>query len=297
MKLFVYIVLSICLLSCGDSIDLDQLNDNSRLVVYAFPTKGDSIDIYVSASLPITGGNTELNSTNVMCTTNNRNDFVFLRNDTNINGVKVKKFCAKGKHSYGDTIRIIANATDYHEVCGQTIIPYPREIQTASLDSIFYKGNQFVRTRILIEDNNESNYYAIRLAGLAFGDDSIAKKEYLEAETSVEPLFNNNLDINFNFGTENEYYHNMYIFDDSSFKNNKTTIRFCTLNQRWIKAYCPQLFTLSKEFYMMLHSFNNICNNDFASHGLAFSFMTYSNIQGGYGCVAGYSRYDFDWLK
>ena len=47
MKLFVYIVLSICLLSCGDSIDLDQLNDNSRLVVYAFPTKGDSIDIYV----------------------------------------------------------------------------------------------------------------------------------------------------------------------------------------------------------------------------------------------------------
>ncbi len=39
--------------SCKDDFDVDKLQDTSRLVVYCFPTEGDTTLVAVSRSLPI----------------------------------------------------------------------------------------------------------------------------------------------------------------------------------------------------------------------------------------------------
>ena len=65
----------------------------------------------------------------------------------------------------------------------------------------------------------------------------------------------------------------------------------------WIENYKTELITLSYDYYRMLKSLNDIKNNDIGSNGLSFMFSTYTNVQGGYGCVAGYSMEETSWIK
>lgn len=99
------------------------------------------------------------------------------------------------------------------------------------------------------------------------------------------------------FGAWNNYYHKMYIFNDSSFGNKQVNIHLLTLKKGWICAYKTQLFVLSPEFYSMLKSINDINNNDLGTNGLSFIFSSYTNVNGGYGCVAGYSMNETTWMK
>ena len=54
MKRLLYILLvSILLVSCKDDFDISKLQDTSRLVVYCFPTVGDTTMIVVTKSVPV----------------------------------------------------------------------------------------------------------------------------------------------------------------------------------------------------------------------------------------------------
>ena len=54
MKRLLYILLaSLSLVSCKDDFDISKLQDTSRLVVYCFPTVGDTTLVAVTKSVPV----------------------------------------------------------------------------------------------------------------------------------------------------------------------------------------------------------------------------------------------------
>ena len=53
-KLLYFLLVSLLLVSCKDDFDISKLQDTPRLVVYCFPTVGDTTMIVVTKSVPIT---------------------------------------------------------------------------------------------------------------------------------------------------------------------------------------------------------------------------------------------------
>lgn len=280
-------MLIVALASCQDTIDLDGLQGKSRLVVYAFPTASDTLLIQVSALQPINGTAPVLNLPKVSCSTKGREDQIELVRDTLIQGLPVFTFQAIGHRTYCDNVVIAVKADGYPAATAKTTVPSPTTIGSIITDTVWSNGDVYTQLQITFRDTPQTQYYAVRIKGQNVEDGS---EELLEVETSAEPLLNNYSAIRPDFDAWNDYYHKMYIFDDSSFLNNEVTLHLNVLQQSWIASLRPELFVLSDEYYKMLKALNSIRNNDLASYGLSFAFSTYSNVSGGYGCVAGYAK-------
>ena len=52
-RAFSLMLLCLALVSCKDDFDIQKLQDHSRLVVYCFPTEGDTTLVSVAKSLPV----------------------------------------------------------------------------------------------------------------------------------------------------------------------------------------------------------------------------------------------------
>ena len=52
-KLLYFLLVSFVLISCKDDFDISKLQDFPRLVVYCFPTVGDTTMIVVTKSVPV----------------------------------------------------------------------------------------------------------------------------------------------------------------------------------------------------------------------------------------------------
>lgn len=293
------ILFAICMVSCQDSISLDQIQGVNKLVVYAFPTANDTIVINVSASQPVNAKAEQLSVKHVRCATNGQDDSVVLAGNSHGSGTMVITYYAIGKHQYGDEVRITVEDDKLPTASGTTHIPYPTNIEDVKMDTTFYKGSLYNQIRLSFNDNDRSTYYAVRVCGMYVPEDEMTKgkTEFVELETSAEPILNKYSNAELEFGSWNDYYHSMYIFEDSSFKDKGATLHLCTLQKGWIENYKTELITLSYDYYRMLKSLNDIKNNDIGSNGLSFMFSTYTNVQGGYGCVAGYSMEETSWIK
>ena len=298
-SLLSYLIIVICLASCQDTISLDQIKGKNTLVVYAFPTNNDTIVIKVSASQPIQGKAEKLSITSVRCLTNGKDDKIVDVGYNDDSGTTVATYYAIGKHQCGDEIQITVNDANLATASAMTIIPASSAIGEVKIDSTFYKGSMYTQIRLTFEDDEPSTYYALRVAGMYVPENESARglTEFVELETSAEPILNNYSSAEIEFGSWNDYYHNMYIFDDSSFKNKRATLHLYTLQKSWIESYKTQLFVLSPEYYRLLKSLNDIKNNDIGANGLSFMFSTYTNVHGGYGCVAGYCMEETAWKK
>lgn len=166
------------------------------------------------------------------------------------------------------------------------------------MDTIFHKEDDYTRFRVAFHKTHGVQYYAVRVKGMEYFEsvDSVSCVSE-EIETSLEPLLNGLTDTELNFGTNNDFYHLMYVFDSSQVTSQAVTLRLCVLGQPYTSAYRVELFSLSPDFYQVLKSINDINNNDIGTHGLAFIQPTYTNISGGYGCVAGYGCVKSAWLR
>lgn len=280
----------LCCVSCHDSISLDQIKGQSALVVYAFPSEGDTIEIRVSATRPLRGKGEKLSLTNVRCTTNGRNDIIVASELSD----SVAVYYAIGNHRGGDSITIMVSDATLPTTTASTRIPNHVCIEEVSIDSTLYKGNPYTRLQLAFCDDANADYYAVRMVGKrgAYG-----KKEYAELETATEPVFNHYSSPDIEYNSWNDYYQYMYLFDDFSIRDRYSVLHLSTLEKRWIESYKAQLYVLSPEYYNMLRSLNDARNNDPGAYGLSFMFPTFTNVQGGYGCVAGYSLQETDWLK
>lgn len=280
-------MVGVALASCQDSLSLDGLSGKSRLVVYAFPSEGDTLEIKVSATQPVNGRAPVLTRPEVSCRTNGSEKQVVLVGDTLADGLPLFTFRACGHRACGDKVSIEVRADGYPVATAETTIPKPVAIDGAVADTVWYNGGVYTQLRLTFRDSPEAQYYAVRVRGKSVEDGSEA---FLEVETSAEPLLNNYSATRPDFDAWNDYYHKLYTFDDSSFRNAAVTVRLNVLQQSWIQSLQPELFVLSDDYYQMLKALNNIRNNDLSSYGLSFAYSSYSNVRGGYGCVAGYAE-------
>ena len=301
-----FILITLCMLtSCGDNIDIRQ-GEPPKFVIYAFPSASDTISITISVTKPA-GHNTPALShatISVTCQTNGKADVIMFADSSNVSGLPVLTYYAIGKHKTGDRVRVSVvpanhqDGIDLTKAWGETQIPESPSIDSISMDTIFHKEDDYTRFRVAFHKTHGVQYYAVRVKGMEYFEsvDSVSCVSE-EIETSLEPLLNGLTDTELNFGTNNDFYHLMYVFDSSQVTSQAVTLRLCVLGQPYTSAYRVELFSLSPDFYQVLKSINDINNNDIGTHGLAFIQPTYTNISGGYGCVAGYGCVKSAWLR
>lgn len=301
-----FILITLCILtSCGDNIDIRQ-GETPKFVIYAFPSASDTIPITISVTKPA-GHNTPALShatISVTCLTNGKADEIIFADSSNVSGLPVLTYYAIGKHKTGDRVRVSVepashqDGLDLTKAWGETQIPESPSIDSISMDTIFHKEDDYTRLKVSFNKTHGVQYYAARVKGMEYfkSVDSVSCVSE-EIETSLEPLLNGLTDTELNFGTNNDFYHLMYVFNSSQVTLQALTLHLCVLEQLYTSAYRVELFSLSPEFYQMLKSINDINNNDIGAHGLAFIQPTYTNISDGYGCVAGYGCVKSQWLK
>lgn len=283
--------------ACTDSVSLKQLDSQpSRLVVYAFPSENDTIYITVSATCPINGKKPTLNVESIGCTTNGTADRIISMGDTIVEGgIPVARYLAVGVHRCGDKIEINAKATNLPEVHGSTVIPQKPTIESARLDTSSYKGVDYPVVRLSMLDNTSTSYYAVRIEGKF----KYTKNNYMPLVVAAEPLLSNSSNIDFDLSDwDSDFFRYIYNFDNFSFDGGKATLHLYI--DSWLNEsvfYRPHLLAISPEYNNMLRSLNDISNNDFGKYGLAFAYITYTNVHGGYGCIGAYAEVVGDWLK
>ncbi|MCR5159880.1 MAG: DUF4249 domain-containing protein [Prevotella sp.] len=120
-----------------------------------------------------------------------------------------------------------------------------------------------------------------------------------------EPLLQTLSPTDKDFGFDDDYYQNFYIFSDEKIQGQTYTLHL-NLN-RWHDQdityhyrpvqYQVQLYHLTPEFYRYVKSINDVDNNDLAEAGLSMVQPARSNVQGGIGIVGGYHMSQSNWMS
>lgn len=120
--------------------------------------------------------------------------------------------------------------------------------------------------------------------------------------TAKEPLLNTLTDIDTDFGYENSFYGNFYIFNDATINGQTYTLHLYTDSfgyggafNFWHK-YQVVLYRLTPEYYHFLKSLNDVENNDLAQAGFSLVSPTLHNISGGFGLLGASNSSESEWM-
>lgn len=298
--LFLMAIVVSGLMSCTDSISLGQLADTeSRLIVYAFPTEGDTVDITVSLTYPVSGRWERLQVESVECLTNGTADRIINRGDTSSAGFPIARYSAIGRHRCGDSIQVLVSAVGLPTAKGCTVIPERPTVESTRLDTASYLGTSYPMVRMMMRGNASTPFYAVRMEGF-YTDEYLGelwynapRSTFMPLKADAEPLFAGSSSTDIDLGSEDsDYYKFIYTFSNSAFTGGRATLHLYvdTGYSNIYKDFRPHLYALSNEYNSMLRSMNSLENNDFGKYGLAFSYSTYTNVQGGYGCIGAYAE-------
>lgn len=232
------------LTSCEHPISILDIECESELVVYAFPSTDDEYLLSVSLSQPTSGGISTLNLTTVECTTSptagagqsRADEVTFLHKETHF-GMPMAIYRVKGQHHSGDKISISVKDAEGRSASASTVIPVTTPMDVTSVDTV-ETANNGRQIRILEHftpqiSAKDAAYYATRLTTVfdtgfdmednssyynpddIFHDSSMyyySKVQYHHERINpaFEPLLNryNDLDLD----AWNEYYAFMYFF-------------------------------------------------------------------------------------
>ena len=120
---------------------------------------------------------------------------------------------------------------------------------------------------------------------------------YPEIKTAGEPLLQPLSDIDGDFGFENEFYQQFYIFSDALISGQTYTMHLCVSNWAGVlnthmfqpAEFEVDLYHLTPEFYRFVKSINDVDNNELARGGFSLLSPTYTNVAGGIGILGGYA--------
>ena len=334
MKTIVYRALCLMLLcmtlnSCKDDFDVEKLQDAARLVVYSFPTEGDTTFIAVTKSLPVSSfkGDKDVQSSaavdaNVIYRVNgtslpvkrieNLEEAKLISKTSNESWLSslVGQYYAVGKQKAGDKIDVEVSADGFSSVSASTSIP---EKVNVEIQKVRLKESSSDKDKYTYVDKIEAtfsdlasttDYYSVKVNRKV----TSGKTTYLELITASEPLLNKNSKINDDFGFDDyEFLDDAYIFSDRTINGQTYTLHLeVPYNSGywdpsyWANAswdclygftYCVDLYKVTPEYYRFLQSVNNT-QNTWTDAGLMQITPTYTNVKGGYGVVAGYNAYE-----
>lgn len=292
--------------ACQDSTDLGQISSAGHsLVVYSFPTEGDTVSISVSQVYPVGGRWQPLHVDSVVCRTNGTQDRIVSVGDTTYRNFTIARYIAIGRHRCGDRIDITVGANGMPVAWGTTVIPGMPSIDGLRLDTVMFRGIRYPMLRTEMRDTPTTPYYAVR-AEARYSDAYRAETvgylgplstAFVTLNVEAEPLFAGTSKADIDLGTiDSDFYANLYTFGGASFEGGKATLHLYIDGMSSIySAYRSRVLALSAEYSAMLGSLNSNNNNDFGRYGLAFVYSTYTNVHGGYGCIGAYAEVCGEW--
>ena len=363
MKRILYLLaLLLSLVSCRDDFDISKLQDSARLVVYSFPTEGDSTLILVTKSLPVAttkGFLEDLASqtvdAHIIYKVNGQECPVkrIEREDESLQfcssgSMLIGQYYAIGRQKGGDNVQIKVSAEGFPDVSASTYIPQGVDIQAEGMsigkEKKDYYTYQTDKVLASFQDEGKSkDYYSVKVKRLQMqgtasfvyhrdnGDiDTTYAENYWDyskivnnypsgvwnfdslhhvpspqmLETDKEPVLNKSSKLDDDLGFDGyEYFDDAYIFNDQLFNGQKYTLHLVMLNFNYAGSYNynrswdgvfgydyqVELYKVTPEYYRFLSSINNANSNSWAEAGIMQVTPTYSNVQGGFGVVAGFN--------
>ena len=302
-KLSCIMILVVLLVSCHDNMDLSQLQEKDQLVVYCFPTSTDTTEIHVSTSIPVNGARIYLDSVNASFEINGKRKTAYFQKKIENNNLYELVYYVVGKLNIGDKVSVKVMEDRFSETTATTFIPNIPDIQSVFMDSVYNSGNFYNQIRLKLKSSQNKDYFAIRVIGReeSYNGDVDSTYIYLrtqEIETSNEPILNNYSMGETSFNTDNDFYHNLYIFDNSTFGHDSTyTLHLNVKSKAYINSYKVQLYRITPELYHFIKSVNDIGNNEMGDYGMSFVQPSYTNIINGLGVVGGYALKETGWLS
>lgn len=120
---------------------------------------------------------------------------------------------------------------------------------------------------------------------------------YPAIRTAGEPLLQPLSGVDNDFGFENEFYQQFYVFSDAQIDGQTYTLRLnvnrlaIELNTHMVRPaeFQVQLYHLTPEFYRFVKSINDIDNNELAQGGFSMLAPTFTNITDGIGILGAYA--------
>lgn len=301
MKKTAYLILCLlALVACRDTADIGQIGGESRLVVYAFPTEGDTVSISISQLYPVSGKWQPLEVESVECATGGAPDRIVRLADTVYNGFAIARCLAIGTHRCGDTVSVSVRAKGLPAAWGSTVIPGLPSVEGARLDTAVFRGTPYTVLRTAARYTPSTPYYAVRVEARysdAYKDEAgplvgPLSTVFMPLEVEAEPLLAANASADIDLGTsDSDFYRLLYTFSQPSACADGVLHLYISSGYTGVySAYRAQLLALSAEYNAMLRSANGSLNNTLGKYGLAFAYSTYTNVHGGYGCIGGYAE-------
>jgi len=348
-KIIYFIILLFTLVSCKDEISLDSINNSDKIVVYCFPTESDTTYMQIARSVPIKSysniiDETAINNAEINYTVNGITSKIesIGKGFYKITGLQ-KKGDDIAFYVKADGLPPVSAITTIPESVN---ICKPTEKNITLYDQDSESTQQFDQVTATFTDNpNTHDYYAVRVMVKSYSghirgyskdqtfyypdlhtynnlknmdnldsaaiiyDDSICNVS--DINTSSEELLSPISEMNDGFGFSNNFYQNMYIFDDSSINGKTYTLHLNIASNAsygvstgtgykyydFDKAYQVQLIRLTPQYYHFLKSLNEIRNNDMAQYGLSQISPTVSNVSSGLGLFGAWITSITDWVK
>lgn len=314
MKKILLLIFTISLFtSCTDSMDINDIQSDSRLVMYCFPSCGDTTIIQLSRSIPVNnstfGASVAVNSANISYKINGTQIPVHLHKasdnyqytDTESSSL----YYAIGKHAVGDKIEIQASATDTRSVSSSTTIPSMPIIGKIDTLNLQQGWNRYFMIHMTFTDDaNTEDFYAVRVIERDIDKNDYSAPYdtslYISAiNTDEEPLLNKLSEVDTDFGFTDNYYHNFYIFNDKQINGSTYTMHLKINNNNYSNnrstSYKLQFFKLTHEYYKFIKTLNNTNGNDLAEYGFSPVTPIFNNVKSGFGVMGGYNMVETQW--
>lgn len=117
-----------------------------------------------------------------------------------------------------------------------------------------------------------------------------------------EPLLNPLSEFEENFGFNNRFFRQFYIFSDATINGQTYTLHLNIPKNYWLEKYQfmtrlqVQLYHISPELYRYAKALNDAENNEWAQGGFSILSPTPSNIVNGVGIMGGYHTTETTWI-
>ena len=320
MRYLYFVILFFCVFlfsSCTYHFKLDDIIESPKLVLYCYPGSGDTTIVHLSRSLPVSQKgelSQGLKAANVLISVNDETMHFSWTNDS-IPGIPAQSYYVVKKYKDGDKINITASADGMKTVSAATIIPKPFPLKSVDL---IRKETDMDKLQFQIhfdDDASTKDYYAMRIE---YKQMYWSNGNYSESISPIvfdlddEPLLNNSSGLDDILMNENDFYKNLYYWDDTKIQGKSYTFR---LNTYYMADYeddfitpdgyehivCKTkyrviLYSLSEEFYKFLKSLNEQKNNGLGHSELAPIRATYTNVINGIGVVGGCRILRTQWI-
>lgn len=219
--------------SCTYHFELDDVGASQKLVLYSYPGSGDTTVVHLSRSLPVSQKGElgrGLKGADVRFSVNG--EAVSLAwTDDSIPGVPAQSYYAVKTYEDGDKVNITAAAEGMKAVSSATVVP--SRFPLTSINFVLKGGepNQ-LQFWIHFTDNAQTkDYYALKVERKRqFWNDSkySVENSSLTLNLDDEPLLNTSSGLDDILMIENEFYRNLYYWDDTKIQGKSYKVRLNT---------------------------------------------------------------------